>query len=49
MAVTEIGRAAWRALGGEDEAVDVVAEVSPPPALPSRLPAGALLADAWRW
>lgn len=46
MAITEIGRKAWRALGGEATALDAVAEVSPPPALPSRVPAAALFGDA---
>ena len=46
MAITEIGRNAWRAIGGDDAALDMVADASPPPALPSRLPAAALLGDA---
>ncbi|MFY9713133.1 MAG: CoA transferase [Microbacterium sp.] len=46
MAVTEIGRNAWQALGGDTSALDAIADVSPSPGLPSRLPAAALLSDA---
>ena len=46
MTVTEIGQNAWRALGGDAAALDMIADVSPPAALPSRLPAAALLGDA---
>ncbi|WP_102194449.1 CoA transferase [Microbacterium aurantiacum] len=46
MTITGIGRNAWRAIGGDDAALDMVADASPPPSLPSRLPVAALLGDA---
>ncbi|MFT4229335.1 MAG: CoA transferase, partial [Microbacterium sp.] len=46
MSVSAMGRAAWRELGGQDAALDAVADADPPPTLPSAVPAAALLADS---
>lgn len=46
MAVTAIGRRAWNDLGGDERALELVGDASPPIGLPSRLRAGELLGDA---
>lgn len=46
MAVTSIGRRAWRDLGGDEGALDLVADPAPAVGLPARLRAGELMGDA---
>lgn len=46
MTVTSIGQRAWNDLGGDERALDLVDDASPPIGLPSRLRVGDLLGDA---